>query len=743
MFDRVATLVLKSPVPVAASILATVLLVGAVALPPAIEGDLMRLIPDEHPAVRALAAHRAEPGGEDALALTLPADADIEEVAERVEKLESVRSTFHGFTSELGLKLAILQLSPEQIEKLAEDIHAAIAFRNAGLIDKPDIDTSLFPWAVDPLPEPAKESDEEAASQILFVFPTAPPVDPDLALRLLEDLEQIVPEATFIAGPHADIGTAVREVRQDFRNTSLFSLLLVATIAALALRNIAGLLILVPPLLLANVLAISAVSLIFGSLNLYTSMGGALVFGLGIDFGIHLVARFREELGNGLDPPEAVRAAWCMTGPPCLTAALTSAAGFLVFLVAEFEGMRQLGVLLALGVILSLAMMLLVLPMLLTRIPLSDRATGRRPPKGRRSWPWTMAVVVLLSAVLIPAIPNLQFEYDISAIKSEGLAWDELTPEEQGYRQNAFPPVYIRTDDRTGLHEHFAERIDRGDFEHVRGVVSLDSVLPPDQEQRLAAMASLVKSANHPRRVYLRPSMRETLERLGDLDTEPIRPEDLPDGLAQLVGARGNQVLLLLEGNMLDLRVAEALSRELDEYKDEAASAFFVEAALGKVISADLPRVAGLALLIVLLIIVFDLRKPGLVTIATASLLLGITWAAASLALFGVRINIVNVVAMPMLLGIGIDIVVHLLHRLRSGSSVGETLRNTGVAVFFSTMTTIAAFVSLTAAQHRGLQSIGLVILIGLSAVLMATVLIITTSWPLVSKSGRASGSAR
>ena len=120
------------------------------------------------------------------------------------------------------------------------------------------------------------------------------------------------------------------------------------------------------------------------------------------------------------------------------------------------------------------------------------------------------------------------------------------------------------------------------------------------------------------------------------------------------------------------------------------------------------------------------------------SLLLGLAWTAAALALFSVRINVVNVVALPMLLGIGIDIVVHLLHRLRSGSFVGETLRTTGVAVFFSTMTTIAAFVSLTTAHNRGLQSIGLVILIGLTALLVAAVLIITTCWPLVSKSARA-----
>jgi len=732
MFRRLAVVVMDSPVLVTGCILAIVIGVGALALPPVVEGDLMRLIPDEHPAVRALARHRAGEGGEDALALTLPPAVDIDSVADRIEGLDSVRTTFHGVGDELGLKLAILQLNPDQIRKLADDVHSAIAFRNPSLIEKPEVGSALGAWFADPLTEVLNVPDEKPGSKILLVFPTEPPVDPDYCLRLLEDLERLVPEATFIAGPHADIATAVREVREDFARTSIVSLLLVAAIVGMAFRNVAGLLVLIPPLVLANVLAVSITALVFGSLNLYTSMGGAIVFGLGIDFGIHLVARFREELGGGVSRPEAVQAAWALTGPPCLVAALTSAAGFLVFLVAEFEGMRQLGILLALGVTLSLAMMLLILPLLLTRAPLRGLQPGRFEGAREGKRRWLIAALLVLSALLLPSVPDLAFEYDISAIKSEGLAWDELSPDEQRYRENAFPPVYLQTDDRSTLHAELAARIERGDFDHVQGVVSLDSLLPPDQPLRLQALQSLVESANHPRRNYLRPPMRDVLERIGRLDTAPVEIDDLPEGLRRLVGLRGDQVLLLLRGNMLDLRIAAALSRELEEYSEQAASAFFVEAALGDVISRDLPRVAALALLVVVLIITFDLRKPALVALAAGSLLLGVAWAAGAMSSLGIRVNVVNVVAMPMLLGIGVDIVVHLLHRLRSGSSVSETLQSTGFAVLFSTLTTIAAFAAMTAAHHRGLQSIGLVVLIGLTSILVAAVSVVATTWPRV-----------
>ena len=199
MFDRIAATALKSPIAVVAGILAVVIALAAIALPPALEGDLMRLLPDDSPAVKALVAHRKQPGGEDAVALTLPADADIEAVAARVEKLESVRATFYGLTGDLGLKLAVLQLKPEQIEKLADDVHASIAFRNPALIKKPEIEVGLFSWMADPLADLGQADDEDGQVQILIVIPMLPPTDPEFALGLLEETEGAGDARHFIA----------------------------------------------------------------------------------------------------------------------------------------------------------------------------------------------------------------------------------------------------------------------------------------------------------------------------------------------------------------------------------------------------------------------------------------------------------------------------------------------------------------------------------------------------------------
>ena len=384
--------------------------------------------------------------------------------------------------------------------------------------------------------------------------------------------------------------------------------------------------------------------------------------------------------------------------------------------------------------LLSLIMMLLLLPVLLRSFSVPARKPPARKPPARPAaktprYAWLMTAAAVVTIITGLLIPRLEIEYDISALRSGGLGWRELTPDQRTYRQNAFPPVVIKTNNRTEQHRYFQELIDRGTLPHIRAVVSLDSIIPPDQDLRLAAMEKLIHDANDPRRAYFPAAIRTTLEKIGELDTARVLPSDLPAGLAHLIGAHDERVLLLLQGNMLDLREAQAMSQELAPYQEHAANEFLAQASIYRILKDDLPRVGALALLVVLLIVVIDLRRSRFIVVAVCSLSLGMIWAAGSLAAFGVRINIVNVIALPMLLGIGIDVVVHLLHRLRSGDGIDRTMRTTGVAVLVSTVTTIAAFLSLTIADNRGLQSVGLVILIGLSAVFLAGAVIVLTTW--------------
>ena len=729
-FAALAESILRSPRAYSLAILILFAVSLVSGFPPKVEGDILRLIPASDPATRAMLNFREQPGGEGVVALSVPAGTNIADLAVKVQNLPTVRTTYYGLEGPTGLKIALLQFPATELERLAAEVQMVIESGGFGLVNLPELPGTSLPGTLYPLRDFFPDRVEGSRAAVLFVIPNESERDVRFSERLLSDLETAVPEGTMIAGPHAQNARDTRATRQDIVRTSIFSLILVMAIVGFAFGHTAGMLILIPPLLVANIVTHSILQVTVGAINMYTSMGSAVLLGLGIDFGIHLVSRYREELGKGLSPDAAVISAWVKTGPPCLTSALTSGAAFLSLLIADFNGLSQLGLMLAIGVVLNLLMMLLMLPLFVTHIKFRSLKVQEHAYTGLPRRPLLGLFLLTVTAVLALKAADLSFEYDLGAIRGEGQAWSELTPEQRVSKEIGYPPVILEVEDRTAEHQYFQHLVENSELPHVRAVVSLDSVLPVDQEARLKALEKLVLVANHPLREDLPAQLRDAMEKIAPLDTVRLTAQDLPPGLALLIGANEPRVMLLLQGNLHDLRESYALSRELDPHVNGAVNGFLIAASIYEMLSRDLPKVVVLAFISVLLILAVDLRKIWLIAIGALSLLLGFLWAAGSLVVFDIRINIINVVAIPMLLGIGIDVIVHLLHRVRSGDDVGRALRTTGMAVLLSTVTTISAFLSLTLADSRGLQSMGFVVLIGLTTVFMSAILVLVLMNP-------------
>jgi hypothetical protein len=99
-----------------------------------------------------------------------------------------------------------------------------------------------------------------------------------------------------------------------------------------------------------------------------------------------------------------------------------------------------------------------------------------------------------------------------------------------------------------------------------------------------------------------------------------------------------------------------------------------------------------------------------------APLMLSSTLTCAAMVLLGVRFNFINVIVIPLLLGIGVDSGIHLVHRSKQLDPGGEPLLGTTTAraVFFSALTTAVSFGTLALSSHRGLASLGVVLTIGM-----------------------------
>ena len=127
-------------------------------------------------------------------------------------------------------------------------------------------------------------------------------------------------------------------------------------------RRLRAVVVIMTPLLMSVAWTLAVAFGTIGYLNLITAFIFAILLGLGIDFGIHILARLDEERISGKDMKEAVEIAIVEVGSANLAGAITTSATFFALMIAEFRGFSQFGLVAGVGVLMSLLSMLTVLP---------------------------------------------------------------------------------------------------------------------------------------------------------------------------------------------------------------------------------------------------------------------------------------------------------------------------------------------------------------------------------------------
>ncbi|MFH1130154.1 MAG: MMPL family transporter [Pseudomonadota bacterium] len=132
-----------------------------------------------------------------------------------------------------------------------------------------------------------------------------------------------------------------------------------------------------------------------------------------------------------------------------------------------------------------------------------------------------------------------------------------------------------------------------------------------------------------------------------------------------------------------------------------------------------------LAVVILLVLLLIDFKNIRYTLFAMAPLGLGVTWMWGSMSLLNIHYNFANIIAFPLIVGIGVASGVHILHRYRQEkeTNVASVVRHTGLAVFLSAATTMVGFGSLMFAQHQGAASLGTLLVIGVGACLISATL--------------------
>ena len=561
--------------------------------------------------------------------------------------------------------------------------------------------------------------------------------------ELLDDVRARLagaPVAVELAGGYVSAMHHAGAMRKDLILQSVLSGVFVLAFLAWFTRSLVVPAFLLAPLALAIAAGLAFGGAILGPLTPLAVTSAAILVAQGIDFPVHFFSRFREERRTR-PREEAIVASQGSLGRPFLGAAATTMAAFGALLLSHFPGFRQFGFLLFVSFALCLVAAMTLFPALLL---FADRFV--RP--GRETTPWLVrfgarrprpaiaALLVLAGLAAWTVLPMGKIRIDLDLRNSmapddPGLEVLRRLERDLGVSMN---PVFALVDAAMPLEELRARTAPlRSDGPHA--------LVPSDESRRrverfLKETEGWIEgAAKELTAIGFKPDpFRKGLEgfqkvfaapppAIASLSQEPYAALRRQMTYEDEEGRKRWVVTLFPKASLWEPGDRAAFDADVRKtLPAEFYSAFHLPDHYSRVLMGDLGRVACVTVAAVVLLTLLSVGglKDGLLALVPAFIATGATLG--TLVLLGSAINLMNMVAVPIILGIGVDGGIHYMARLRDlpGRDPACALRDVGPGVWGSAITTLLGFGSIAGSVTPGLQVMGILVSVGTVASLLS-----------------------
>ena len=505
------------------------------------------------------------------------------------------------------------------------------------------------------------------------------------------------------------------------------------------------------PLLMSLSWTLGVAWFAFGKLNMMTSTLGLVLFGLGIDYGIHFYARYTEERSLGRTAADAAESTFTSTGKAIALGAFTTAAALYVLTGADFRGFSEFGFIAGTGILFAVGAMTIVMPALLIlfeRYRLLNFEVGagvRTALQGYGRIPGARGLVLGSMGLVIAALvflPRVGFQYDFGALDP---VYEEYDAKRnligEVYPSRGRNPAYVLVDDPSEAPavEEAIERHAQADtlsptIDRAETLQERFPMVDEEQQHKLDRIAEIRALLADP---FVQADTDEGLARveLAAGTVQPLTIEQLPESIRNRfiskTGELGGFIVIYPSVGLADGRASMAFADDVGKIVTEDGNTYYagspsiVAADMLRLMRSDAPWMMAGALIMVILIMWINFRAVRWVALATAPLVVGVLWMILVIELVGLQLNFYNMIVLPAILGIGNDAGVHLVHRYQEEGpgSIRRVLRYTGEHIAMGSFTTMIGFAGLLLSFHPGLHSIGELAVVGIGATLLAALL--------------------
>ncbi|WP_375275853.1 MMPL family transporter [Methylorubrum thiocyanatum] len=531
--------------------------------------------------------------------------------------------------------------------------------------------------------------------------------------------------------------------------------------------------------------------LMVGELNPISVAFAALFVGLGIDFGIQFAVRYRADRYELGSVDAALRGAARGVGWSLTLAAVSLLAGFFAFLPTQFRGVSELGLIAGVGMIVAYLFSLTLLPALIAVFnPKGEkRAVETTWMAGVDHWiiehrKWVLIFVGLITVAGIPLLLKLPFDSNPMHLRSpkvESIATYLDLIKDPATSPNSIDVLAPNVEAVPALSQRLLK------LDSVAKVISIDTFVPRDQDQKLATIqetAQLLAPALNPARKPPPPTDAEnvkalkdtaaalktiasgdaagakaaarlsgTLDTLADapaekreaasvalttdlktlmsrlsglLDPKKITLDNLPKPLkAEWVTSDGRaRIEVHPKGDSNDDQVLRHFAKEVLSIDPHATGAPVATTESSYTILGAFVQAGLTALALIFILLSVALRKPWDVAMTLGPLVLATLWTLMALKVIGMPLNFANIIALPLMLAVGVAFHIYYVIAWRAGV-VDMLASSLTRAIFFSALTTGTAFGSLMLSSHPGTASMGELLALSLFFTLVAAFFVV------------------
>jgi predicted RND superfamily exporter protein len=531
-----------------------------------------------------------------------------------------------------------------------------------------------------------------------------------------------------------------RVIQNDLKNSVVVAVVLVTFILALYNRSILSIILLFIPLITSLSLTFAFTRLLIGHVNIISGFLVAILTGLGINYGIHLYIRLKQELRKGQTIPAAAELVATQVGRSGVIAMATTISVFSLLIFSDFRGFSEFGAIAAIGILCSFTSYFFLLPAL---VLCGDKIRGLRKPRPRlfslrisaiysKTPVFLAAMFLLLLFFSMFLLPDVQFEHDFRKLRGESPAADfeAKTTEDFGF---AFSPTVIMTpkkDDLFKIHQALQALKEKYGDESTIGIHhSLDLFSLKQYETKKPILKRIHDKLTKDREIIEISMGTERYRKLKKLlEAKPFDAKNIPPNLLKRFMAEDQYLLLIFspaDKNFFDVRNIYQLEKEIRELKATLAkdnihfavlNENLLAAAILDLVQQKGPQTLAWAMGLVFLILLWDYRSPRLAFKTFLPLFTGLALTGALMAVFHIKLNFINMVMVPSIVGIMIDHCVYLGHHILDYSrhETTKSVKETGSAIILSALTSLAGYTSLNIAHHAGVRSIADVVEVGI-----------------------------